>query len=125
MSPKLIRCSLWVACAFNLLAAGIFAVPSSSAGQLLELPREGSSLYSVLVAFFIALFGVVYAWLALQPGIVRPLLYLGALGKLAAFLLALALWLARVVAVSFLLASLGDLAFAALWLTWLRSTATR
>lgn len=72
---------------------------------------------------FIALFGFAYLWLALRPTVDHPVLFLGALGKLSAFLLAAGLWLAGAAPLSVALASSGDLAFALLWLGWLRRPA--
>lgn len=119
MSERLIRSSLWLAFVFNLLAALVFAEPASALGQWVGLPASVSPVYSVMVAFFVALFGCVYAWLARRPTIDRPLLGLGCIGKSGAFLIAAILWLGGEVSGLLLLVAVGDLAFAALWFTWL------
>lgn len=113
--------SLWLALVFNLLAAAVFANPASTLGQWLGLPASVSPIYSVMVAFFVALFGCAYAWLALQPSIDRPLLALGCIGKTGAFVIAASLWVRGEVSGLLFVVALGDLAFAAVWFAWLRS----
>jgi len=121
LSETTIRFSLWLACTFNLLAAVVFAFPSSAIGQQLGLPRSVSPLYASLVALFVALFGLAYGWLARRAVIDRPMLGLGSIGKFAAFTVAAALWLAGAIPSVVVLVAMGDLAFAALWFSWLRS----
>lgn len=125
MTEMTIRGSLWLACPFNLMAAIVFAFPSSAVGQQLGLPGHVHPLYSLLVALFVGLFGLVYAWLARRPTIDQPLLALGSIGKLGAFLIAGFLWLAGVVPGVVAFVALGDLAFATLWLRWLLSGQAR
>jgi hypothetical protein len=121
MSERLTRFSLWLAFVFNLLAAAVFATPASALGQLLGLPASVSPIYSVMVAFFVALFGCAYAWLARRPSIDRPLLALGCIGKTGAFVIATSLWARGEVSSLLFVVALGDLAFAAAWFAWLRS----
>jgi hypothetical protein len=64
---KFLRRALWVSVAYNLAAALLFAFPASSFGRLAGLPSPVPPVYSALVAFFVALFGGTYAWLARQP----------------------------------------------------------
>jgi hypothetical protein len=118
----IVRWSLALACAFNLLAAIVFAFPSSEAGRQLGLPADVSPLYAALVALFVALFGGAYGWLARRPAIDRPLLALGAIGKLGAFIVASCLWLAAAVPGVVVVLASGDLAFAGLWFHWLHAT---
>jgi hypothetical protein len=122
MTETAVRKSLWLACPFNLLAAFVFAFPSSTIGQQLGLPQSVSPLYLSLVSLFVALFGLAYGWLARQKAIDRPLLGLGSIGKSGAFLIALTLWLQAEVTGAVVLVALGDLAFAALWFSWLLSS---
>jgi len=117
-----VRLSLWLAFPFNLLAAAILAFPSSQLGQLMGLPASVSPLYSAMVAFFIALFGCAYAWLARLPDIDRPMLGLGAIGKSGAFLIAFSLWLSGAVSGLVVVVAVGDLVFACVWLGWLRAS---
>jgi hypothetical protein len=119
MTDAAIRWSLRLACPFNLVAAVLFAWPSSGLAQALELPEFVHPLYRWLVGWFVALFGLAYGWLAAQPAIDRPLLALGATGKLGAFALALALWVHGALPGMVVVVASGDLAFAALWFGWL------
>jgi len=119
MTDTTIRWSLWLACPFNLAAAAVLAIPSSTAGQLLGLPDHVSPLYSSLVSLFVGLFGFTYAWLAMQPGIDRPLLTIGAIGKFVACGVVMSLWAQAAVPDVLALVGLGDLGFAALWFSWL------
>ena len=82
-------------------------------------------VYRLLCAVFIALFGGSYAWLALQPAICRPMLAFGAIGKTAAFVIFTSLWLAGQASFLLMLGGIGDLAFAALFFTWLGATKGR
>lgn len=119
ISTSLLRLALWTTAPANLAVAVILLVPGSAPGVLLGLPPEVPPFYGALLALFVALFGVMYVWLALQQEIDRPLLALGAIGKAAAFLLTLLLWTQG--QVSALLAALfvGDLLYAALFAAWL------
>jgi hypothetical protein len=123
MPERLTRFSLWLAFAFNLLAAAVFAMPASTLGQWVGLPASVNPIYSVMVAFFVALFGCAYAWLARRPVIDRPLLGLGCIGKTGAFLIAASLWSSGEVSGLLFAVALGDLAFAAVWFAWLRTGA--
>jgi hypothetical protein len=118
-SEQLTRTTLWISAPFNLGAAALFAFPSSSLGRALGMPAEVPALYAALVALFVALFGLVYAWTAAQPVLVRPLVVLGAVGKFGAFAIALALFLAGSVQASTVAVACGDLALALIWSRWL------
>jgi hypothetical protein len=60
-----IRWTLWLSCPFNLLAAGLFAMPGSYASQLVGIPPSAPPIYTALTAFLITLFSATYAWMAL------------------------------------------------------------
>ncbi|MGE0043654.1 MAG: hypothetical protein AB7H88_15275 [Vicinamibacterales bacterium] len=49
--------------------------------------RQGRPFYAAQLALVIAIFAGVYAWLAMQPHVNRPLLVVGAVGKLGFFAL--------------------------------------
>ena len=125
MTDATLRLSLWLAFPFNVAAAVVFAFPSSTIGRQLGLPEHVSPLYASLVALFVALFGLTYAWLAKQPSIDRPLLALGSIGKSGAFLIALGLWIAKLVPGLLVLVAVGDLVFAGLWFRWLHTSRRR
>lgn len=111
----LIRGSLWISFAFNLLAAYLFAVPDSPLGVLLGLPAPAPALYRALAAYLVALFGVCYGWLAVQEDPHQPLLAVGAVGKAGVFVIAAALWLAGSVGAAIVGLASGDLILALLW----------
>jgi hypothetical protein len=120
MLERTLRISLGLACPFNLFAAALFAMPASTLGQLMGLPADVPAVYSALVGLFVGLFGATYGWLAVQPDIDRPLLWLATIGKFAAFAIAVTLWLKQELAVRGVAAAVGDFAFASIWLAWLR-----
>jgi hypothetical protein len=82
---RFFRRVLWSTAVLNLGAAVLFTFPDSLPGRILGLPATVPLLYRVLVGLFVALFGGVYAWLAVQATIDRPLVALGAIGKAGAF----------------------------------------
>ncbi len=111
---------LWLSAVANLGGALLFALPAWPLGQLAGLPAEVPLFYRAFVALFVLIYGGMYAWLAMQPAIHRPMVALAALGKSSAFGLVLLLWLmgkASVMSVALLSADLG---LAALYLGWLR-----
>ena len=73
------------------------------------------------VGFTIALFGGVYAWLAMQPKINRALIVVGGLGKLGFFATTLAYAIVGDVPAGMALNATPDLAFAAIFLWWART----
>ncbi|MEM7358946.1 MAG: hypothetical protein AAF431_07610 [Pseudomonadota bacterium] len=120
-SQSLIRTTLWLSLPFNLFAAFLLAFPSSVFGQLVGLPSQVEPLYAGLSALLVALFGFAYAWLALQPKIIQPLLFLGAAGKFSVFVLVAALWFSGSISGRVVFLATGDLVFALLWFWWLGS----
>ncbi len=122
IDDRRLRRLLLIAAAFNFGAAVLFAFPEFF-GRLLRMPDalpQAPSLYAALVALFVALFGGSYGWLAWQPVIHRPMIAFAAIGKASAFTVFFLLWLAGAASTPVLLAATGELAFAALFLSWLR-----
>ena len=113
-----VRISLWVTAPANLAAATAFAFPSSLPGSMLQFPPT-HPFYALFSGAMVALFGVAYAWLALQPVINRPLLLVGACGKLLAVLISGSLFLGGDLSGVTALVISGDLVFVALWATFL------
>ena len=72
-----------------------------------------------MLAYFVVLFGGMYAWLALQPNIPRQLVAFAAIGKTGAFLTVLATWHFGQIPGRAVVAAAGDLAFAAIFAGWL------
>jgi hypothetical protein len=114
-----LRGALWVSVVYNAGAALLFAFPSSPLSQLAGLPARVPPIYAALLAFFVALFGGAYAWLARQPSIDRPLVALAAIGKAGVFALMVTFWLLGEVPGRGVLAAVGDLVLAGIFAWWL------
>ena len=120
-TTSLVKQTLGLSVPFNMLAAYLLAFPASAPAQLVELPTPVPALYTALTAFLVVLFGAMYAWMAIQEEVPRQFLFLGIIGKTGVFVIAAALWLASANSGRLVLLASGDLAFAMLWLSWLRS----
>lgn len=118
-NDTVMRRVLRVGAVFNFGAALAFAFPSSWLGQIAGLPLPGPPFYATVVAFFVALFGGAYAWLAWQPSIDRPLITLAAIGKTGFVLIVFVFWLLGQASGRGLLVASGDLVFVALFVRWL------
>lgn len=120
---RLVRYSLWLTAPLNLAAAAAFAFPTAGLGAVFGLP-DAHLLYRLFSGGMIALFGLAYAWLAAQPVIHRPLLCVGACGKLMASVIGVALFASG--NLSGVAAGLlgGDAVLALLWLVYLRQART-
>jgi hypothetical protein len=118
---RIIRVALWVSVFYNLAAAIGFAFPDSAAGQMAGFPTPVPQVYSVLLAFFVAMFGGAYMWLARQPVIDRPMVAFFAIGKGGVFLLIVIFWLTGAVAGRGVLTGLGDLVLACIFGWWVLS----
>jgi hypothetical protein len=116
---RLIKTVLWLALCFNIFGAFLFAFPASKTGQLAGLPADVPVAYRAILAAFVLLFAGAYAWLALQPEPVRPLLAFSAIGKTTIFLLVVILWLTSQTPASSVFAASIDLGFAAIFTWWL------
>ena len=110
-----LRPALWTAAFFNLAGAVPFAFPGSSLGQFAGLPTDVPVVYRAMTALFVLLFAGAYAWLAMQPAINRPFVAFGAIGKAAAFIMVVVLWLNGAVAAGGVLAMVGDILLALLF----------
>jgi hypothetical protein len=112
------RATLWATVFWNAVGAVAFAFPASL-GQLVGLPLPALHLYSWLSAFVIAVFGGVYAWLALQPEINRPLVTVAAIGKAGFFAIPSICWMLGEIPGRLVLVVSVDLAFAIVFASWL------
>ncbi|MGE0816810.1 MAG: hypothetical protein AB7O28_20280 [Vicinamibacterales bacterium] len=81
-----IRLALWAAAGVNAAGAALFGWIAVG-GRTGLVPVPPQPFYAAQLALVIALFGGVYAWLARRQPIDRPLLVVGALGKLGFFAL--------------------------------------
>ena len=115
---RIVRISLWVTAPANLAAASAFAFPSGMLGSILQLPAT-HPFYAMFSGALVGLFGLVYLWLALQAEINRPVLFIGACGKLLAVLISVSLFAASQLSGAAAFVISGDLVFVALWTTYL------
>jgi hypothetical protein len=117
---RVMRGALWAAVLLNVAGLAVFIPPALGfAPEMLPIP--GPPFYAAQVALTIALFGGVYAWLARQPQINRPLVLVGALGKLGFFLLAVAYWMSGDLPPSAVPKATPDLILALIFFWWLRT----
>jgi hypothetical protein len=116
----ILRRALWASVPFNLGGALCFLFPASFPGQLLGLPAPVPTLYTAGLALFVLLFAGMYAWVAIQPAIERPLVWLAVIGKTSFFVLVTLLWLVGDVPFRTVFATSGDLVLAAIfaWGLW-------
>ena len=120
MGPdKFVRRAMQISVVFNLGGALLFAFPGSVLGRIAGLPASVPGLYCAMLAFFVALFGGTYAWLAVQRDIDRPLVAFSAIGKSGAFFTILGFWIAGEVPARGVVLGTGDLVLAAVFAWWL------
>lgn len=121
---RVIRTALWASVALNLLGVALFAPPALGfTSELMSIPAP--RFWVAQVGLTIALFAGVYAWLAMRREIDRPLLLVGALGKLAFFGLVVAYWVAGDLSGRVVPQATPDLVLGAIFLWWLRSDRRR
>lgn len=119
MNPDAVmRSALMFAAIFNFSAAAMVVFPASL-GRLADLPLSAPRFYSWLLAFFITLFGGVYAWLSRRPVIDRPLVVMAIVGKTGVFLVALACLALGDISVRSFAPAFGDLLFGLVFLWWI------
>lgn len=121
IDDRTMRRALWASVFFNAGGALLFGLPDT-VGSLAALPVPVPRLYTLTIAYFVLLFGGAYGWLAMQPRIDRPLVAFLAIGKAGFFVLTLGCWLAGVASGLGVVGAAGDLAFAAVFASWLAST---
>ena len=105
-----------VAAAFNWIVALALAVPGDFAWRLVGLARPTETLFVHLFAAMVAVFGLAYAWIALDPAGKRSLITIAAIGKLCVLPIALVHYLGGSIPFSLVPAAAGDVVFAALFL---------
>lgn len=119
VSEKMLRMALRVSVPFNFLAAYAIAVPGSIVGRLMGLSPESDMLNASILAFLIAAFGAVYAWLSVQKVIDRPLICFSAVAKTGVFIIAFLVWVRGSASGMTVLFTVGDLVFAGIFFAWL------
>jgi hypothetical protein len=112
------RGALIASAVMNMGAALLFAFPDSL-GQVAGLPTPVPRIYTTLLAAFVMLFGVAYAWLSRRPIIDRPLVAFSAFGKAGVFAVIIVFWILGDLSGRSALAAIGDLVFAAIFVRWL------
>jgi hypothetical protein len=126
ISDRLLRMALWATAAANLGVAGLITATDSALARFAGVPLPAPHpAYGLLLAMFIALFGLAYAWLARQQAISRAFVAFAAIGKTSAFAVTFALWLSQLVTGRWALLLGGDLLFAILFAAWLFGSARR
>jgi hypothetical protein len=121
-SDRLVRITLMISVPFNLIIAWMLLFPASALGALMQLPADVPMLYAALSAMFVAAFGLLYAWMPMQPVINREMLAFVSLCKASAFAVALTLWLLGLGGGTAALAAVGDIVLALIWMRWLLAT---
>ena len=112
------------AAAFNIAVGLALLWLRPQLGPLLGLePVEGTNLViGNLAGLLVALLGCVYALIAADPPRYRPLIVLGAVGKLLAVVCVVLPWLRGEISASLPALAGGDVVYAALFLDYLRRT---
>ena len=119
MATRFLRVTLLVAAIMTAFGAWLFAMPHTALALQYGLPTDVPVVYKALVSFVLALFAVMYALMAFQSSLVRPLLWLGIAGKGGAFIMVLVLFLLNHVPASTVTLLSGDAVLSATWLGWL------
>lgn len=117
---RIIRSALWATVALNLLGVVAFA-PAAFGRASPFLPIAVPPYFAAQIGFTIALFGGVYAWLAVQPRIDRALVVVGGLGKLGFWALTVAYCVRGDLPLGMALNATPDLLFACIFLWWART----
>ena len=114
---RILRTALWCTVALNAIGVAAFA-PLVFGRSSVFVPIAAPPFFAAQVAWVIALFCGVYAWLATQREINRPLVVVGGLGKLGFFGLTLAFALAGEIPMRMAINATPDLVCAAIFFWW-------
>jgi hypothetical protein len=114
---RVIRMALWASVGLNLLGMAVF-LPAALGAPSALLPIPAPRFYAAQVGLTIALFCGVYAWLARQAEISRPLVVVGALRKLGFFGLFVAYWAAGDLPPAAVAQATPDLILGSIFLWW-------
>jgi hypothetical protein len=85
------RVALWASVVLNLFGAVLFLKPAMGYTSA-SLPLNPPAFYAAQLGMVILVFAVAYAWLATRRQFDRPLLAMGAAGKIGFFAVSLAFW---------------------------------
>ncbi|MEL6950975.1 MAG: hypothetical protein AAGM16_12775 [Pseudomonadota bacterium] len=122
MTTRFLRLTLIIAALMTALGSWIFLAPDSGLAQQYDLPADVPVLYRALVSFMLAVFAGLYAWMAAQARLLRPLLWLGVFGKGGAFVMVLALFATDQISTGVVSLMIGDGVLSTIWLVWLLRT---
>lgn len=118
-SDRTIRVALWASVVLNAL--GVVVLAPLALGRVAPLfPVAASPYLAGQLVFTIALFGVAFAWLALQPRVHRPLVVVAGAGKLGFFALAGVYALAGELPVGAVASATPDLLLGVVFVLWAR-----
>ena len=106
----------FVAALFNFAVAAAFALPDSPVWHWLGLIRPMQSIIPDLFAMFVALFGVGYFMIGLNPRTNRPLILFGIMGKLSVVAIVAFHYATGRIGIAVPALASGDLIFALLFL---------
>ena len=121
---RIVRAALWVSVAINALGVCVFLPPALGHASPL-LPIAAPRFFAAQLGFVIALFLVVYAWLATQPRLNRALIVVGGAGKLGFFLLTALYAIVGDVPTSMAVNATPDLILGGVFLWWAREATPR
>jgi hypothetical protein len=129
MSAASLNAARWLfgtASVFNLAVAGVLLFLRPWLVPLLKLdPMQGSNVVThYLTACFVGLFGYAFALVAFDPLKYRPIIRLGAIGKLLAVACVVGPWLLGIIPVALPVFIMADLIYALLFIAFLRHTRT-
>jgi hypothetical protein len=117
--PTWMRVALLATAVMNIVGAIAFAPLVANSRELLHLPAPVHPLYLWIIAEFILIFGIAYAWCAITARAPRLFIAVGAAGKLLFFATRALFWLAGELPLDAALGGIGDLLFGGLFLAWL------
>ena len=117
--PTWMRVALLATAVMNVVGAIAFAPLMANGRELLHLPAPVHPIYLWIIAEFILVFGVAYAWCAITARAPRLFVAVGAAGKLLFFATMVLFWLAGELPFEAAAGVVGDLVFGGLFLVWL------
>ncbi len=120
--PPWMRVALWATTLLNLLGSIAFVPQFPMGREMMSLPAAGHPIYLWIIAEFIFIFGVAYAYCAWTSRAPRVFIGVAAAGKLSFFATMVGFWLAGEVPMKAALGASSDLLFGGLFLLWLAQT---
>ena len=118
---RVLRTALWISVVYNTIGTWALLAPDSWAGRMAATPAGVPFLYRAELAWVVALFGLVYLWLARRPELddaVIPVLALGAVGKAGFFAIYVLAWVRGELPGTSVVSAMGDLVLAAVFGWW-------